>query len=369
MEKIIEDFLALVKIGAASGDERGVADYVKDLLTDLGCDVIEDRAGEQFGGNTGNLIVKLSGSLTAEPLLFSAHLDRVANGYHVKPQMTHEYITSDGTTILAADNIAGVVSIIDGIRRTLASGKAYRTTEVLLSVAEEKGLLGSKYADLSQFKSRKAYVLDSPGRIGRLNVSAPTKERYDIIVKGKAAHAGNEPEKGINALRVAAHALSLIPDGRLAPDTTANAGIIKGGQATNIVCDSVFISGEIRSRRPAQIELFKRHVAEAFQTAATHFEAPMADITWVKYYDGFEVDPSDSICLTAVRHLEKLGVDVTFLNGGGGMDANRLNAAGIQAIGVSTGYSQNHTSNEKIYLEDLLKSGQFVANLMQDVGQ
>ena len=124
MEKIIEDFLALVKIGAASGDERGVADYVKELLTDLGCDVIEDHAGEQFGGNTGNLIVKLSGSLTAEPLLFSAHLDRVANGYHVKPQMTHEYITSDGTTILAADNIAGVVSIIDGIRRTLASGKA-----------------------------------------------------------------------------------------------------------------------------------------------------------------------------------------------------------------------------------------------------
>ena len=95
----------------------------------------------------------------------------------------------------------------------------------------------------------------------------------------------------------------------------------------------------------------------------------MADITWVKYYDGFEVDPSDSICLTAVRHLEKLGVDVAFLNGGGGMDANRLNAAGIQAIGVSTGYSQNHTSNEKIYLEDLLKSGQFVANLMQDAGQ
>ena len=87
MEKIIEEFLEMVKLGGASRDERAVADYLTKKLEELGCSVFEDDAGERAGGNTGNLIARLPGELPG-CLMLSAHMDRVSNGYHIKPSIT-----------------------------------------------------------------------------------------------------------------------------------------------------------------------------------------------------------------------------------------------------------------------------------------
>ena len=59
MEKIIEEFLEMVKLGGASRDERAVADYLTKKLEELGCSVFEDDAGERAGGNTGNFCCKV----------------------------------------------------------------------------------------------------------------------------------------------------------------------------------------------------------------------------------------------------------------------------------------------------------------------
>lgn len=79
MEDIVEDFLELVQIDAASGNERGVADAVKARLEALGLAVDEDDAGASFGGNAGNLLAALDGGLPGS-ILLNAHMDRVANG-------------------------------------------------------------------------------------------------------------------------------------------------------------------------------------------------------------------------------------------------------------------------------------------------
>lgn len=364
VQQIISDFLELVQIDAASGNERGVADVVKQKLLQLGCEVIEDDAGNKINGNAGNIIARLPGVTTQEALLFSAHMDRVADGYGIKPQISNGLITSNGDTILAADNIAGVVSIIDGIRQVIEKGKEHCPVEIFLTVSEEKGLLGSFHADLNQFTAKIAFVLDSPGRFGRITNTAPTKERVDITVNGKSAHAGNEPEKGINAIMVAAAALSNLHDGRINECTTANIGIISGGKATNVVCDTVILTGEIRSAEEKYIDEFKAHLESTFISAASNFHAPQPHIDWVRYYDGFNVPVDDKACQYAAKALREMGVEPRFVEGGGGMDANRLNKAGIKAIGISTGYEKNHTFLEQLHIEDLLKASELVARLI-----
>lgn len=92
------------------------------------------------------------------------------------------------------------------------------------------------------------------------------------------AHAGNEPEKGLNALKVAADLIMQLPDGRLSPVSTANFSIIEAGSATNVVCDLVTITGEQRSRD-----------AKEYQQISADIQAA-ADRISEKYHTKIEVE-------------------------------------------------------------------------------
>ena len=146
----------------------------------------------------------------------------VANGLGIKPVIGDDgIIRSDGTTILAADDLSGVVALIDCARRLKASGKKFPRVEFLFTIAEEAGLYGSKYFDVSKLKSKVGYAFDSPGRMGRVVCTAPGQVHLFIEVEGRAAHAGNCPEEGVNATVVLAKILANIRDGRLDPRCAA----------------------------------------------------------------------------------------------------------------------------------------------------
>ncbi|MGL5624332.1 M28 family peptidase, partial [Cetobacterium sp.] len=230
---IIREFMELVEIDVASKNERVIADVVTKKLKDIGCLVYEDNTGEKIGGNTGNLFAILEGTREGA-LLFSAHLDRVANGIGIKPKIVGSKIVSNGT-ILSADDVSGIAAILDGLRKVVNSKKSHPRIEILLTVCEEKGVSGSKYVDYSQIKSKIAFVLDSPGRIGRVINAAPSKASLNFEVVGKSAHAGNFPEKGVNSLVTAAKVLSRIKDGRIDEITTANWASIESLSPTNVV--------------------------------------------------------------------------------------------------------------------------------------
>ncbi|MCD8499295.1 MAG: hypothetical protein LRY35_05125 [Clostridiales bacterium] len=132
-QRLIELFLHLASLDAPSLEERAVADAVKAELTSLGLDVAEDDAASRIGGTTGNLLCRVpanwalqdlpdagkpSGQEVAfrarpSPLLFSTHLDTVqpCRGKHVFLG-DDRIFRSDGTTILGADDLAGVSAVL-----------------------------------------------------------------------------------------------------------------------------------------------------------------------------------------------------------------------------------------------------------------
>ena len=106
-QRLVDEFLELVQIDSAPKNERLIADALLAKLRSLGLTVTEDDSGAKIGGNAGNILGVLEGEKAAPPLLFCAHMDRVHPGFGIQPQLKGGLITSDGTTILAADDVAG----------------------------------------------------------------------------------------------------------------------------------------------------------------------------------------------------------------------------------------------------------------------
>ena len=102
-------------------------------------------------------------------------MDTVAPGIGKKP-VFHEdgTITSDGTTVLGADDLTGVIAILEGIRAVQDAGIPHRDIEILFAAAEEPFTRGSSEFDFSQMKAKESYVLDVTGPVGTAILQAPT---------------------------------------------------------------------------------------------------------------------------------------------------------------------------------------------------
>src|SRR5699024_8253648 len=161
-----------------------------------------------------------------------------------KPHIEGGYVYSDGTTILGADDKAGISAIIEAVRVLKEENIPHGDVEVIITVGEETGLIGAKALDIKNIKSKFGYAVDGTGQVGTIVNRAPTQTKIKATISGKKAHAGIEPEKGISAINLAAKAISKMNLGRIDEETTSNIGTIKGGQATNIVADNVEILAE-----------------------------------------------------------------------------------------------------------------------------
>jgi tripeptide aminopeptidase len=365
---MLDEFMELTAIPVNSRDERAIADVLIKKLTALGLEVEEDNAAGAVGGNAGNIIAKLPGDPDVPWVLLSAHLDRVKNNGSIKAAINEKegVFVSDGTTILAADDVSGICVILEGLRQMKAAGMPHGGIEVVFSVCEEAGVRGTQALDYAQISSKLAYVFDAPGKIGRIIHQAPTKCTIKVSVQGKSAHAGNEPEKGINAIRVAALALSRLKEGRVSEQTTSNFGVIRGGSSTNVVCDFVEILGEARSTDEEELKRYVETVRLAFDQTAREFNTAI-DVAVDTLYHTFHLSESEEIIQIALAAMKRLGIEGFCKRGGGGMDGNRFNRKGIKAIGIAPGYGSNHTPNEYLRIQDFITCGALVKELIRGV--
>lgn len=361
-------FLELIQIDSESRNERAMVDRLKRDLTELGFTVEEDKSNLMTGGNAGNVYAFLPGKTDLKPILFCSHVDTVRPGNGIKPTVTEGKIVSDKTTILGADDKSGVAQIIYGIKQIVESGFAYPPLEVLFTISEEIGLLGARFFDKSKLKSEIGFALDSE-EIGEFMIGAPSQNTIKIKVFGKEAHAGVEPEKGINAIRVASEAIAAIPLGRIDFETTASIGVISGGMATNIVPNLVEIKGEARSHNMDKLAQVTNDIVSTFEKTAArhkleHFEAKV-EIDVNNEYKSFYMDESHQVVKIARLATEKLGIVPTFVKGGGGSDANIINAEGVAMIVAGTGMHGYHTVDEYISISDLDKGVELVSELIR----
>ena len=361
-ERLAETFTTLCELSSPSRDEKAVSDYLKQTFSTLGADFIhEDESSALTGSNCGNLIIRFDGSGPADPLFFACHMDTVKPGQGVEVERNGDIFTSRGETILGGDDKSGIAPLIELITLLKETSTAHRTIEIVFTTCEELGLLGAKHFDHSPMQARFGYALDSTG-IDNVIIGAPAANRIKISVHGIAAHAGINPEAGVNAFLIGAHALTKLRLGRIDEESTANIGIMKGGVATNIVPEHLVLEGEIRSHSMKKLAAYTEEFKSIFIDTMADWPAPEVadakqpslDFSIESAYPAMHLSMEDTVIETVKQAGLKLGRELSFIVAGGGSDANFFNDYGLSTAIIATGMSDVHTTDENLDLNDMI---------------
>ena len=168
-ERLLKEFLEFVQIDSESCNEKAMGERLCQVLKELGLEPITDEAGKTYNSNGFNVFARLPGE--GEPMVLTAHMDTVVPGNGVKPEIRGGVIYSDGTTVLGGDDKSGICGILEAVRLVLENNLPHRPAEIIFSIGEEGGMRGAKAFDCSQLKSKRAYVFDSSGEVGKVIVA------------------------------------------------------------------------------------------------------------------------------------------------------------------------------------------------------
>lgn len=368
-ERLLNEFLELVKIDSETKYEAEIAKALKRKFTKLGLEVFEDDTTGKTGHGAGNLICTLPATKEGvDPIYFTSHMDTVVPGKGVNPSIKDGYVVTDGTTILGADDKAGLAVMLEVLRVIKEENLPHGEIQFVITVGEESGLVGAKVLDRSLINAKFGYALDSDGTVGEIIVAAPTQAKISVVIYGKTAHAGVAPEKGVSAITLAARAIAKMPLGRIDAETTANIGRFEGKGPTNIVCDRVEILAEARSLIPEKMEKQVRKMKEAFENTAAEMGGK-AEVEVEVMYPGFKFGEGDYVVEIAKKAAEKISRPSKLLKSGGGSDANIIAGFNIPTVNLAVGYEDIHTTNEKMPIEELNKLAEMVVAIIQEVIQ
>lgn len=363
-KRLLERFLNYVQIDSPTKYEREFAEYIMKEMEKMGLEVHMDDAGEKVGSNSGNVIGRLKGNTDGEAILFSAHMDTVSPGKGIKPVIKDGVIYSDGTTVLGGDDKAGIAAILEAIETVIEKGIPHGDIEVVFSIYEEGGLYGAKNLDYTKLKAKKGFVLDSGGNPGEIIIQGPAQNKIYAKFIGKEAHAGVAPENGISAIQMAAEAISNMKLLRIDEETTANIGVISGGEATNIVTKEVKIQGEARSLSDEKLQKQTEHMVKCCEEAAQKFGGKV-EVEVDHSYGAFKVEEDAEIVQKVKEACRNIGLEPYTTSSGGGSDTNILNANGIVAVNLGIGERKPHTVEEHIHIKDLENAARLVLEIIK----
>ena len=370
-ERLAKCFVDLVRIDSVSKEEAGLCRHLRAELDDLGVETLVDDAGVAVGGDSGNLIGRFKGTRPAEPLLLSAHMDTVEPGRGVVPVFREGVFFSNGETILGADDKCGLAIIIEALRAVRDKGLPCPPLELVFTICEEIGLQGAKHLAYDRLTARRGYVLDTRNP-EVIIVRAPAANRLTFTIEGVAAHAGAEPQKGINAIALAAKAIAPLKLGRLDDETTCNIGLISGGVATNIVPAKVVVHGEVRSHDRTRLEDVTRRIVASFQQVvddeaalgrANGTPALHADVQ--SDFEVLSVREDHTVVTMARKAAARLNRNIYTATSGGGSDANVFAQHGIVTGVLGTGCEKVHTVEERVALEDMVRAAQLLVEILR----
>lgn len=364
-QRLVNLFVNLAKVNGVSLSERNIADYVKSLLSRAGIRVVEDGAGARFGGDTGNLLCFPPGYREGQPaIMLTAHLDTVKPTTNLKPIVDATSIRTDGSTILGADNRLGVAVLVQLLSDAAQNGRTTKNFFVTFTFGEEIGLFGATSVDLSSTRPSCAYVFDCSKRPGVYIRDAVGLYAFEAQFIGKSAHSGVSPEQGVSAIQMASVAIAGLKLGRIDADTTANIGKIAGGEAINAIPEKVTIEGEVRSftqhRIQEQLDTIEQHLRSSVNGTGKLLFKSKPD------FEPYVLAPDAPMIQNLERAMMSVGLQPQPIRYTGGSDANKYNAKGIPAVNIGIGAQKPHSYDEFVLIEDLVKSYELAAALVDE---
>jgi tripeptide aminopeptidase len=364
----------MMSIPGRSGEEQAIVDFIVGELRAAGVPesvVQTDSANRKshLGGQVGNLIVKLPGSVRRPRRLMMGHIDTVPLCVGCEPVRDGSFIRpKGGDTALGGDNRAGACVVLTSVLEILKQGLPHPPLTLLWPVQEEVGLVGARHVAISKLgKPKLAFNWDG-GLPGMLVIGATGDVNIEIEISGIASHAGAHPEDGVSAAAIASLAIAdltrdgwhgLIQKGRRTG--TSNVGVISGGNATNVVMPKLKLRAEARSHDPKFRQKIVDQFRKAFEKAARELRTASGQRGAVNFeatlkYESFRLDPNEPVVQAAAAAVESVGLTAETRISNGGLDANWMTAHGIPAVTLGCGQAGIHTVEETLHVESFLQA-------------
>jgi len=368
--------LELLAIPGVSGQEEAIVQYIAEQLHQAGApaSAIQHDKPPRSGpsnGEAGNLVLRLPGARPGKRRLLLAHVDTVPLCRGARPIRRGRHILpADKQTGLGADDRAGTAVLLAVALEILRSKMPHPPLSLLWTVQEEVGLHGSRDAKLSLLgKPQMAFNFDG-GAANKVTIGATGGYRMQIRVHGLASHAGVVPEKGISAIAIAAKAIAQLCEegwhGQIQKNGrkgTCSIGIIRGGDATNVVTPEVEVRAEARSHDPAFRRKIVQAIEQAFQKAAQSVcnvegRCGRVEIEGQLDYESFRLDDQDPSVTAACSAIRRCNAEPLLAVSNGGLDANWLTARGIPTVSLGCGQENGHTPQERLDLAEFRRACQ-----------
>jgi tripeptide aminopeptidase len=364
-ERLLLDLLA---IPGPSGSEGEVHEYIINRIREAGLhagSVTHDDANHRspFGGEVGNLVVRLEGDPTCPSRLFSAHTDTLPLCVGSRPVTEGGFVHPSRPGVgLGADDRAGVAVLLATLLRLNEWSGQKPPLIFLFSVQEEVGMMGVRHVQVDLLQ-RPALAFNFDGAAAKLTVGASGAYRIDVEVSGVAAHAGLRPQEGVHAVAAAAKAIAALHAagriGRFVIDrheVIGNVGIFTGGTAVNMVPDLARIRAEVRCHHPDTRRAALAAYRQAFEEAARSVtdargRTAVARVVHRLDYEAYRLGDDDPSARAAEASVRATGLVPVRVVTTGGTDANWLFAHGIPAVSLGAGQVNAHTTDERVDLE------------------
>jgi glutamate carboxypeptidase len=304
---------------------------------------------------------------TEPPVLLLLHYDTV----WPEGTVSQRPVTIDGNTLIgpgALDMKASIVIVEEALQAVRASGEApRRSIRVMVTSDEEIGSPESRRL-IEEYARQSAHVLvmEPPLPGGELKIARKGVGRFLIRVHGRAAHAGVEPEKGVNAIVELARHLPAIADlGNAKLGTTVNPGLISGGTSRNTVAPLAESDLDVRAWTLAEAERIERELRaikpvhpEATIEIDGSFHRPPMEFT----------AESEALFHRAAEIAASLGQSLGQGRVGGASDANLTSALGIPTLdGLGARGKGAHAPNEQIEIDSLQARAVLLAGLLLEL--
>jgi len=282
----------------------------------------------------------------------------------LRDQIGHDIITASGTTLLGADNKAGVAEIMGAVEYLLAHPEiAHGPVRIGFTPDEEVGA-GTKYFDVDRFAAHCAYTMDGE-TLAEIQVETFSADAITVTFSGFNTHPGFAKGKMVNAIKVAADFITRLPQDRLSPETTAGHEGFVHPYVVDAAVDRTAVKLLVRDFDAAKLGEYEALVERiAKETVVDHPGASVTCEVEESYRNMKEVlDRCPEVVDNALEAIRRAGLEPVVEPIRGGTDGSRLSFMGLPTPNIFAGEHNFHSRFEWISTHDMHKAVEVIIEL------
>ena len=285
---------------------------------------------------------------------------------YLQEKIGEDIITASGTTLLGADDKAGIAVIMDVAHFLVTHPDVKHGAVKILFTPDEEIGRGVDKVDMQKLAADFGYTLDG-GERGSLEDETFSADGVHVIINGVSAHPGYAKGKMVSALKLAAEFVESLPKDSYSPETTGDyEGFIHPVKITGSVEQATvdFIIRDFHTHKLAQYENFLRDRLD--EIILRHPGATSTFNVQEQYRNMKEVlDQHPRVCEYAVEAMERVGIKVRRSSARGGTDGSRLSFMGLPCPNIFTGEMAYHGKHEFVSVQDMEKSADTIIELLK----